>query len=227
MLAARGLTGGRESCGIEHATPSKVAECDGDWSDRSRAVRCTGSVGETRAHDVVLLQGFPIEDVLSCGAADFVQQGTRFDLIVCSWTLRHCADPLGTLEQLANLLHVGGVLLANQVWLDQVFESGQWDDEPALRRAIAALNGDATGVSLDLDVARGATVDTADEDECAAGDGVTTALQCVRTGAAPVRFAMVDFTGEVSGPMSLDPTKSVCCLSGGPSYAMARYALQL
>ena len=68
----------------------------------------------------------------------------RFDLIVCSWTLRHCADPLGTLEQYANLLRVGGVLLANQLWLPFEGESGRWDDEAALRRAIAALNNEAT-----------------------------------------------------------------------------------
>lgn len=226
VLTARGLTGGRESCAVEHATPCNVAECDGDWRDQSSAVRCTGSVDEKRAHDILLLQRFPIEDVLSCGAADFVQQGQTFDLIVCSWTLRHCADPLGTLEQLANLLRVGGVILANQLWLPFAGESGRWDDEPALRRGIAALNSGATGVSLELDAAKGAT-DTVDEDECEASEAIWTAVRCVRTGATPVRFAMVEFTGEVSGPMSLDATKSVCCLSGGPSYAMARYALQL
>ena len=211
VLRAYGLTGGRESCGVvEGAT---IAECD-DWrSSSSGTVRLTGSYDAASKRDVVLLQRFPIEDVLNCDAASFVHVCERFDLIVCSWTLRHCADPLGTLEQYANLLRVGGVLLANQFWLPFEGESGRWDDEAALRRAIAALNNEATGVSLELDIARDA------EDS----ELVTTALRCVRVSEAPIRFASAGFTGEVSGPMSLDPSKSVCCLSGGPSYAMARY----
>merc|ERR1719152_762364 len=61
--------------------------------------------------------GFPLEDVARCGATAFGAR-RRFDLIVCSWTLIHLADPLGTLEALCALLAPGGVLLANEACAD-------------------------------------------------------------------------------------------------------------
>ena len=67
VLRAYGLTGGRESCGVvEGAT---IAECD-DWrSSSSGTVRLTGGYDAASKRDVVLLQRFPIEDVLNCDAA--------------------------------------------------------------------------------------------------------------------------------------------------------------
>ena len=62
-------------------------------------------------------RGFPLEDVARCGATAF-GAARRFDLIVCSWTLIHLADPLGTLEALGALLAPGGVLLANEACAD-------------------------------------------------------------------------------------------------------------
>merc|ERR1719263_326896 len=54
--------------------------------------------------------GFPLEDVARCGATAF-GAARRFDLIVCSWTLIHLADPLGTLEALCALPAPGGAPL--------------------------------------------------------------------------------------------------------------------
>ena len=103
---------------------------------------------------------------------------------------------------------------------------------------VKSLQSDTNGISLELDVCAGELSSAASLLE--SGDGgdasnassasepasYMTALRCTRTGEEPVavRFASVDFTGEVSGPMSFDPMKSAnTSLEGGPSYAMARY----
>ena len=57
-----------------------------------------------------------LEDLAILDGADFIHEGCYFDLILCSWTLFHLCDPLGTLLQLRGLLEPDGVLLANGVW---------------------------------------------------------------------------------------------------------------
>lgn len=57
------------------------------------------------------------QDLVSCEAADFVRDGRRFDVIFCSWTLFHLADPLGTLMQLRQVLAPEGVLLVNGAYI--------------------------------------------------------------------------------------------------------------
>ena len=54
--------------------------------------------------------------------------------------------------------------------------------------------------------------------------GWRTAIRWTRTGGGVVLLP-ADFTGEVSGPMSSDPTVSVNCLAGGSSYGVAQYRL--
>eukprot|EP00435_Cladocopium_sp_Y103_P031413 s559_g7.t4 len=67
------------------------------------------------------------EDLVSCEAADFVHEGRLFDVIYCSWTLFHLADPLGTLMQLRQILAPQGVLLVNGAYLH--FEDPKHDLE--------------------------------------------------------------------------------------------------
>lgn len=80
---------------------------------RSLDAESSGSPGL----EVKIYQGFPPEDLVSCEAADFVRDGRRFDVIFCSWTLFHLADPLGTLMQLRQVLAPEGVLLVNGAYI--------------------------------------------------------------------------------------------------------------
>ena len=229
-ISACGLTGGREAHDLEAMATCAVSVSEHeDWTLLSDADRDTGD--DVLPANVRILHRFPIESVLSCGSFAGVNNGSpppKFDLIVCSWTLRHCADPLGTIEQLCNLLCLGGILLANQIWLPFEGNSGQWDDLGAFREAINALSEPScqSGVSVELaiegDETRNLKGVGAVEDS---GKGYVTALRCTRlTASTPVRFSHVEFTGEVSGPMSLDAEQSAnVSLMGGPSYAVARY----
>ena len=259
---ACGLTGGREAQHTAEAAPDTVV-----IDDRDDWMLDDSPVDDARVDSRVrVLHRFPIESAWFCDG--FVGDGAcrppRFDLIVCSWTLRHCADPLGTIEQLCNLLHVGGVLLANQVWLSfDSAGSSRWDDLAAFRSAVDTLSDTAdeavaatrharSGVAIELSVEcdeprredGGGGSNSGDGDGGDGGDsgggggdggdggggsggGYETALRCTRLRAAPVRFDGVEFTGEVSGPMSADPTRSAnVSLVGGPSYAVARYRLR-
>merc|ERR1719263_1455878 len=113
----------RDVC-ARHAIPARIV---GTTADSRKA-----QVGRSRRWDEPLpgdgggdrggveldhVCGFPLEDVARCGATAFGAR-RRFDLIVCSWTLIHLADPLGTLEALCALLAPGGVLLANEACAD-------------------------------------------------------------------------------------------------------------
>ena len=67
--------------------------------------------------DLRIYQGFPLEDLTSADAADFVREAISFDLILCSWTLFHLCDPLGSLLQLRRFLDKDGVMLVNGAYL--------------------------------------------------------------------------------------------------------------
>merc|ERR1719164_101421 len=106
----------RDVC-ARHAIPARIVGTTADSREaqvgRSRRwdePRDGGGGGGVELDHVC---GFPLEDVARCGATAF-GAARRFDLIVCSWTLIHLADPLGTLEALGALLAPGGVLLANE-----------------------------------------------------------------------------------------------------------------
>lgn len=92
--------------------------------DASESVSGSSTEG---LEEVKIYQGFPLEDLVSCEAADFVHEGRLFDVIYCSWTLFHLADPLGTLMQLRQILAPQGVLLVNGAYLH--FEDPKHDLE--------------------------------------------------------------------------------------------------
>lgn len=119
-LAASGASG-----------PAAGATCAGSAGVRSTITEAAGGEAmqeeaEGSVVDMRIYQDFPLEG-LATTAADFVQQGMVFDLILCSWTLFHLCDPLGTVLQLRALLDPDGAILANGAYFyveDTPYEAG-------------------------------------------------------------------------------------------------------
>eukprot|EP00729_Bicosta_minor_P015081 gene15081-26335_t len=108
----RGVTAGKDTAPSEVQTSQAQPEATGN--DGTHAA----NTAATPTDDAALLVVFPLEELHKCGPqVDFVRDNVKFDLIVCSWTLRHLCDPLGTLELLSEMLFPdGGVLLGNQLF---------------------------------------------------------------------------------------------------------------
>ncbi len=78
------------------------------------------------------LGSFKIEEMCNQFAKngfDFNEDGKGFDLIVSRWTLRHLADPVGTLAQAYNILHpTTGIMLFDRFWF-MYGNTGTFDKE--------------------------------------------------------------------------------------------------
>merc|ERR1719263_798940 len=202
----------RDVC-ARHAIPARIV---GTTADSRKA-----QVGRSRRWDEPLpgdgggdrggveldhVCGFPLEDVARCGATAFGAR-RRFDLIVCSWTLIHLADPLGTLEALCALLAPGGVLLANEACADV--------GPPARGGApLEAFAGCCRAAGLELAV-EGAELTY--DDERGFERGYYTAVRYVRPkrGAGAPRFRLAH-TGELG---------QLHVLASGAQYSVAKYAI--
>eukprot|EP00439_Symbiodinium_sp_Y106_P075747 s2723_g15.t1 len=89
--------------------------------------------------DLKLFQGFPLENLKEVDTADFIREGIEFDLILCSWTLFHLCDPLGTLEQLYRCLAPEGLLLANGAYMHFEAPGNEEGSIPAFEAFCARL----------------------------------------------------------------------------------------
>ena len=198
----------RDVC-ARHAIPARIVGTTAD-SRKAQVGRSRrwdeplpgGGGGDRGGVELDHVCGFPLEDVARCGATAFGAR-RRFDLIVCSWTLIHLADPLGTLEALCALLAPGGVLLANEACADVGSGGATLAAFVGCCRA-AGLDVAVEGAELTYDDARGFE------------HGYCTAVRYVRPkrGGGALRFPLAH-TGELG---------RLHVLASGAQYSVAKYA---
>lgn len=201
-LFGRGLSGGKEV-----ASSIPVWDCE-DWIS-------TMALEQHQDEPLELLHRFPIERIHE------VVHSSKFDLIVCSWTMRHLCDPLGTLEALSQLLAPDGVLVANQIYAP-VIRSGGAPNVELLVEAIRSGSNDQYDVKCALE---GEPLRYG-EDGIEGGFELFVTIVRIKKHSAcnseGVRFN-VEYTGRVVGP--LEGPDSGAVLKGGGQYMMAEYQL--
>mmetsp|Transcript_2112 Transcript_2112/g.4288 ORF Transcript_2112/g.4288 Transcript_2112/m.4288 type:complete len:339 (-) Transcript_2112:154-1170(-) len=229
---ALGLTGGREK--PEEDNVSSIGVIEEDWLSPEEKDNTLIPV-----QDLLLLHNFPVEDMGRVHHRSYIPH--EFDLVVSSWTWRHLADPLGSLEPYVKRLRSdGGELLVNECWFPFIVEKcsdsgGSWFDLKSTMDGMEAVKKAAEpfGLAIELHVEGQPRVFEMGE------GGYSTALKCVSRrdveaaqGSGELSPQQLDlprivaFTGEVSGPVSANVENCVNGLKGGASYGMARYRLK-
>eukprot|EP00927_Polykrikos_kofoidii_P043283 TRINITY_DN37339_c0_g1_i1.p1 TRINITY_DN37339_c0_g1~~TRINITY_DN37339_c0_g1_i1.p1 ORF type:complete len:309 (-),score=58.23 TRINITY_DN37339_c0_g1_i1:209-1135(-) len=195
----RGVTAGNETNERLKNVTHRVVETGKDVQLLHAVCRdCTDDTPRENDNvDVRLYQQCLVEKLL-VAEVDFIREGQTFDLIVCSWTLLHLCDPLGTLLQLRQLLADGGILLANEFFFHvegHGVESGSREAmDVALTRFLPSLEYEVVGEPL-----RWVPKDPEDDSQWADGDyqgGYRSNLRWVAM-TAEQPGATVTYTGEV------------------------------
>lgn len=169
----------------------------------------------------------PLEDLAVLHGLDFIRNGELFDLILCSWTLLHLCDPLGTLLQLRSLLHPEGILLSNGLWFhvkpsgSEVEEGSMEAMQQLLARLPPSLQHDFQGEDV-----RWVPVDPEDQWSDGEFQGGFKVSICWLGGSAPAQEVVSDAATVASfvrtGDAVLD---KLWHLESGPQYQVAAYEL--
>lgn len=197
--------------------------------DRSGGAQVVGASadlaeGEGGA-DIRIYQRFPLEHLATATAADFVEEGRPFDLILCSWTLFHLCDPLGALLQMRALLDRQGTLLVNGVYFHFEGASCEGGGVDAMKLFLAQL-GPEVECDIQGEPVRWIPDDPSDKSEWAAGDfrgGFQISLRWNGDGRPSE-----DVCAEVAGLFQYTGrvVDKVWHLASGSQYSVAAYSLQ-
>ena len=234
---ARGLTGGREALHVADGSKENAAK-EAALARRSWQLRGNQQIpaydcddwladGHVIGKDSALLHRFPIEEIHQCHRHLQLAGRAAFDLIVCSWTMRHVCDPLGTLEALSELLAPGGTLLANQLYapvLSANSAGGTATSTDSQSRSASVQRLRKTlesGNSLDfaVDVSVQGEEPRYGEQELKGGFDICVKIKRYQTSGpgVGVQFS-AQHTGRVTGPLG-------AVLRSGGQYLMAEYVM--
>jgi len=204
---------------FELPLPSDTVTCSDNGGQIDFAKQCISTTIGTSIN-ARIYQGFPLEDIAVTGAADFIRERKQFDVILCSWTLFHLCDPLGTLLQLRCILDPDGILVANGAYFHFEGDGLEAGTVAAIKQFSSAMPSSLCCEIIGQDV-KWVSEDPSDEWSPGEFHGGHTINLCWKGGgckACEVDEAMcnlVDYTGK-----TLD---RVWQLESGQQYAIASY----
>ncbi|CAE7339499.1 Slc24a1 [Symbiodinium natans] len=169
------------------------------------------------AVDMKMYQGFPLESLAEVREADFIRHGVAFDLILCSWTLFHLCDPLGTLEQLGGCLGPEGLLLANGAYL-HIEAAGHAAGSVGAFEAFCARLAPALQCCVEGEDVQFFEEEPSDEQGLGDFQGGFEISLSLSGNASTMLSEHCAFTGEVLG--------QAWHLASGPQYLVAAYRLR-
>ncbi|CAK9048667.1 unnamed protein product [Durusdinium trenchii] len=184
---------------------------------------CKNEVADADLIDLLIYQGFPLEDI-TLADVDFVKEGQLFDLILCSWTLFHLCDPLGTLLQLRQFLDREGVMLVNGAYLHFELPSPPQNPEPMdlFRRFCEELRSYGVETCVTGGPIRWLQGEGEDGDYVG---GYEISMQWLGNEKRVSEIERRVF--EICGFSSQAVLDKVWCLASGPQYCVSSYELRL